>query len=230
MARTQTASISLLLASASLTNAAVIIGGDTNNGNFNNGTGDSATDQWSFEESASWVNLGTGPQSAQATRINPVATRFDGSRNAVIAENAGRAFGMDTGYTIRNGDVFDLSYLWRDAFNWDDTNDQVIVSLFTSEGDVFGIRNTLVSDGSTPSTSNNSYQLENRPGFFTASAAQDGKTLFVSIDSTDGNGAATGFARLDNFELNVTSIPEPTSLTLAITALGLIALSRRRSS
>jgi uncharacterized repeat protein (TIGR02543 family) len=185
-----------LYAKWSSSTTTVLIGGAILNGNFNANPNDDAT----FTDTPSWFNL-TGDQGFQCVRTN---LDYDASPNYVIAGT--KQATVDTGHTISEGDVFDLSYVWRDAYNWVDGSDQVKVSLFvTDDNTLTGVRTDLVTDHSGTSTQNDTYESIDHDAFYTAIAADAGKLLFVVIE-TD----SPGFARLDNFELVVTSISSNT--------------------
>ncbi len=197
--------IPLLLLAALSSNPApgetLLVGGDVLNGHFNNGAGDPLADPWVFAETASWQNLGTGGQTAQATRSN---LAFDGSRNAVIAQGSSRVHGLDTGHAIAAGERFGIRYVWRDATNWEDNEDEIQVRLFVTADDTPGGTQTLLAEArSGYSTRDNTYEAVVQNDILAAGAAAAGKTLFVSIDGikTAGTGAADGFARVDNFTL-----------------------------
>lgn len=163
-----------------------LVGGAVLNGDFNAGV------EGSFSVTPSWQNL-VGNSSDQATRTD---LDFDGTLNAVLASN--KIFGLDTGYILTEGDVFDLSYVWRDAYLWDDMNDEVRVSLFvTSDDTLFGTRTDLVTRMSGTSTEDSTFEWVNQDGIYKASADVSGQRLFLSVDTT----SVQGFARLDNFEL-----------------------------
>ncbi|MCG8585701.1 MAG: PEP-CTERM sorting domain-containing protein [Pirellulales bacterium] len=220
------AACTICLASATTVSAAtILVGGSTLNGNFNADT--SATDSRTFVQTPNWVNLGSGGTGEEATRTN---LDVDGSRNAVLAEDATRIFGIDTGYAIAEGDVFDISYVWRDAFNWIDGSDQVQVSLFvTTDDTIGGARTNLVQAVSGTSTIDSTYESVDQDAVYTALIADAGKQLFVEIDGLNGAGGADGFARLDNFVLEVTSVvPEPSTLVMCMFALAGLLIRRRR--
>jgi hypothetical protein len=182
----------LLLATPIWAGEVIIVGGSALNGDFNANPGGSVD----FSSTAEWYNLG-GVQTVVATRDN---VAYDGSQNALISSSA-KIFGLDTGYTIADGDIFDISYVWRDASGWDDPSDQIRVSLFvTDDNTLAGVRTDLVIDLSETSTQNNTYEAVGHDSIYTATTMDAGKTLFVAIDSTC---AVSEFARLDNFELVV---------------------------
>ena len=175
-----------------------LVGGDLLNGNFNNQVTPSADDAQPFINTVAWVNIGTGDQNAQATRAN---LDYDGSRNHVLAGGGVRVAGLDTGHTIAAGEIFDISYVWRDASNWDDGSDQISVSLFVTEDNTIqGIRTDLVQDLSGLSTQNSTYELVDHDAIYTATSDVAGKTLFVEIIPV---ASSSEFCRLDDFTLEV---------------------------
>lgn len=172
----------------------IIVGGSVNNGDFNNPNANST-----FTQLANWSNLGSAGQSINATQGNdPV----DGSQYAVLGYLPGnKEFAVDTGHTLVEGDSFNLSYVWKDGWLWDDNTDNVIIKLFvTNDNTVNGTATVLATDLSGNSTSQATYENYSNSNIYTASSAVAGKTLFVSIDT---NIADEGYAQLDNFELSV---------------------------
>jgi hypothetical protein len=167
----------------------------------------------------------------QSTRTNLASP--DGSRNAVLSLSGDRIFGSElglNGYIMSEGDTFDVQYEWRDAFNWNDNLDRVEVTLFTTDDDtITGVVTEIVTDLSELSTTNNTYETVDHDAFFTASSEDAGKRLFLYFQGLSGDGSDTnGFARLDNFTLEVTSaVPEPSSAFLICLA-GMGILRRRR--
>ena len=220
---TLSALLGMAIAVVSQASANIIVGGSMLNGDFNSDT--STVDQRTFAETPNWVNIGTGDQTVQATRTN---LDFDGTRNAVLSHAASRVFGLDTGYDLMAGDVFDVSYVWRDASGWDDSADQVVVSLFiTDDGTITGNPFVLAGLFSGLSTADSAYELVNHDNAYTAMAANAGQRLFVGIDTFHPTDDA-GFARLDNFALEVTPVPEPSALLLAcIAGIGAVILRSR---
>jgi hypothetical protein len=174
-----------------------LIGGSLRNGNFNADT--SAIDQRPFDDTPDWINLG-GDQSIEATRNN---LTVDGSRMAATRDDGSRVFGNDTGYTLTTGDLFQVTYQWRDALNWTDASDRIGVSLFTTADDTIDgtptVIQTLLSD---LSGTNNAYQAETA-NFDPIPASADGKRLFVSFEGVNGDAVNSNlaFARVDNFTL-----------------------------
>ena len=210
--------------------ATVIIGGDILNGNLNAGSADDDTTDDNFQSTPDWVNVG-GASTMQATRTNLASP--DGSRNAVLSLAGDRNFGSElglNGYIISAGDTFDVQYEWRDAFNWNDSLDNVAITLFTTDDDtITGAATPLVVDLSGLSTTNNTYETVDHDGIYTATNNDAGKKLFLTFQGQPGEGSDTnGFARFDNLTLEVTSaVPEPSSAFLICLA-GMGLLRRRR--
>jgi hypothetical protein len=199
-------SFGLLLAATSLGHAqtTTLIGGTTRNGDFNTTT--TLVDGGSFAQTPFWENLGTGGDAAQATRSNLFYT--DSSRNAQLSNAATNTIihAQSTEHTIAPGDVFNLSYVWRDAANWNAATDKIRVTLFTTaDNTLTGSASNLVVTTSALSAAVGSWQPEALADIYTAVAGDSGKILFVKIDTE--NDGTTGLTRLDNFLLTVTSIP-----------------------
>jgi hypothetical protein len=175
----------------------VLVGGSIRNGDFNANPGASVT----FADTPEWYNLG-GAQTVQCTRDN---LTYDGSQNTVLA--AARDVGIDSGHTLAEGDVFDISYVWRDAFEWLDPTDNVRITLFVTDDDTLtGTRTDVAVDLSGISTVDSTYEAVVRSGVYTATATSAGKRLFAMIDCD-----SAGFARVDNFQLSVTPALAPPS-------------------
>lgn len=221
--------IGIIIGSLNLAQATVLIGGDILNGNLNAGNADGDTTDDNFQSTPDWVNVG-GAQTMQCTRTN--LTSPDSTRNAVLSLSGDRNFGSvfgPNGYTISAGDVFDIQYEWRDAYNWNDALDNVAVTLFTTDDDTIeGEATPLVVDLSGLSTTNNTYETVNHDGVYIATTDDAGKKLFLVFAGQAGEGGDTnGFARFDNLivevntssavSLNITDIqyaPETSEVTL----------------
>ena len=208
--------IGIIIGSLNLAQATVLIGGDILNGNLNAGNADGDTTDDNFQSTPDWVNLG-GAQTMQCTRTN--LTSPDSTRNAVLSLSGDRNFGSifgPNGYTISAGDVFDIQYEWRDAYNWNDALDNVAVTLFTTDDDTIeGEATPLVVDLSGLSTTNNTYETVNHDGVYIATADDAGKKLFLVFAGQAGEGGDTnGFARFDNLIVEVNT---PSAVSLNIT-------------
>ncbi|MCB1132127.1 MAG: hypothetical protein KDN05_13430, partial [Verrucomicrobiae bacterium] len=165
-----------------------LVGGATRNGDFN----DPATSGNTFADLPEWYNIGGG-QAAEATNTN---LDFDGTRNAVLSDNGGRKFAVDTGHTLVDGELFRASFVWRDASGWDDAADTVAVTLYTTADDTIGGPRTVLQTLQTPvSTQDGSYEPAELT-FGAVDAAAEGKGLFVYFEGIDGGGGSVGYARL----------------------------------
>ena len=223
------AKIGMIIGSFNFAQATVLIGGDILNGNLNAGNADGDTTDDNFQSTPDWFNVG-GSQTMQCTRTN--LTSPDSTRNAVLSLSGDRNFGSEfgpNGYTIKEGDVFDIQYEWRDAYNWNDALDNVAVTLFTTDDDTIeGNATPLVVNLSGLSTTNNTYETVNHDGVYVATADDAGKKLFLVFAGQAGEGGDTnGFARFDNLivevntssavSVNITDIkyaPETSEVTL----------------
>ncbi|MDA9830872.1 alkaline phosphatase D family protein [Akkermansiaceae bacterium] len=173
-----------------------LVGPGVRNGDFNEDT--SPIDGRNYEQTPFWYNLGTVNQASQATRFNPANTALDGSRNAVLSANAQRRFAIDTGHTLIAGEVFQVTYQWRDAFNWNSDSNRVRVILFTTDDDTITGNETIIqSIDSDLSTIPTTYETQ-RSVFAPVPTSFADKRLFASFQAINGGG---GFARLENFTL-----------------------------
>jgi len=169
-----------------------LVGGDLRNGNFNAG-GDGSVQ--TYAETPSWENIGTGTLSENFTNTSLSA---NGSRNAIIAESNARAAGLDTGHTLSTGEIFRVTFQWRDASNWNDSSDLVAITLFTTSNDrINGPRNNIQRLVSRTSVNNSAYQNENFL-FNPIIASEKGRRLFIEVNAAQ---TGNGFARLDDFKL-----------------------------
>jgi hypothetical protein len=94
--------------------------------------------------------------------------------------------------------------------------------LFTSTtGTDTGVVQDVIASGFVSGSATNVQEIQNGIGSVTGASA--GERLFLSFTPSGSNGQ---FAMLD--EINLTAIPEPSSLTL-LGLSGLLILGRRRS-
>ena len=213
-----------------------IVGGSLLNGDFNDdslGTGPGGAFEQTFAQTLNWQNIGTGGQSARATRNNN--PRVDGTRNALVDDGSLRVFGLDTGYSILDGDIFNLGYQWRDANNWNDSLDQLAVTLFTTNDDTIGgARSVLTQSLSGLSTLNATFEQFEANGVYTATPSDAGKTLFVELNGLNGGmaGDPEGVTRVDNFFLSVgePDLPPGPSPSSPLTGLNLFSDSFDRAN
>ena len=199
------AKIGIIIGSLTLAQASVLIGGDTLNGNLNAGNADGDTTDDNFQVTPAWMNVG-GSQTMQSPRTNLPSP--DNTRNAVLSLSGDRNFGSEfgpNGYVISTGDVFDIQYEWRDAYNWNDALDNVALTLFTTDDNTInGNITPLAVDLSGLSTTNNTYETVSHNGIYIATADDAGKKLFlVFAGQADEGGDTNGFARFDNLVVEV---------------------------
>lgn len=152
-----------------------------------------------------WRNIGTaGDQDSIATQE---IRDYDGTRNLLLSEETATLPAQDTDCIIRSGDVFEISYVWMGGMWWT-SQDQIAIKLFTTDNDLIsGEPTTFATLLSGPSTAAGLFEAAS--GRAIASATEARKRLFVAIDTLDGSGERHGVAYLDNFQLQVTHVPEP---------------------
>ncbi len=176
----------------------LLVGPNVRNGDFN--ADESIADVRSFTQTPNWVNL-TNNQSYECTRTNIL---FDTTRCAVLRNHGTQTpvFANDTGYTVSTGDVLTVSFVWRDAFMWDDANDRVQTYLFTTSDDtITGTRSILQTLTTSASSQNNVFESFTA-NFSPIPNSASGRRLFVAFTSQD-NGDNAGYGRVENFTLSV---------------------------
>ena len=198
--------LSFLTSFLALTSAAfsqtTLIGPGVRNGDFNDDT--DPTDQRTFAQTPFWQNIPAN-QELVGTRSNLAPP--SGTRNGQVSSAAGVVLGQSTEYSIVEGDSFSVSYLWRDAFQWDDAADRVRVSLFVTDDDTITGAQTILADTDSPlSTTDSTWEPVESNDFYIADATHVGKTVFISIDSLAGG--TSRFYRLDDVVLTVGELSE----------------------
>jgi len=158
----------------------------------------------------------------------------DGTYSVVLGSQTGTGdiFGvlLNTGYTVASGDTFDLSFNWRSAANWDSA-DSVDWRLFTTDDNTTSGSVTVIASGSESGFSDGVYRLVDEEGIGTVSAPNVGQSLWIEFYSATAslNGVMDGeFARLDEVNLTVTTIPEPSFFAGMAGLLGLAIVAWRR--
>lgn len=176
----------------------LLVGPGVRNGDFN--TDESIADKRTFIQTPNWINL-TNNQNYECTRTNIL---FDTTRCAVLRNNAAQTpiFGNDTGYTLATGDVLTVSFVWRDAFSWNDANDLVQTYLFTTSNDQISGSRTILQTLTAPASTNNNRFESFSSNFAPIPASANGRRLFVAFTSQDG-GDNAGYGRVENFALSV---------------------------
>ena len=214
-------SINLLLTSGS-----PIIGPFVRNGHFEE---DAVAGTRSYDETTYWENIG-GSQSLDA-RDDSITVA---SGHCLLTTSAaGRIAAQDTGYTLREGDEFSVSFEWQDGANWEAADDQIQVSLFVTDDDTIAgtqtvLTNLLSGISGTPLATQSSAVISQLTPIAFA-----GKRLFVSIDVFSGNGDADDEACVDDFTLNVTNrvdIPTLSEWGMILLFAGLLFFAYRKLS
>ena len=220
--------LALPLFSGTLSAATVLVGGATNNGNFNDNSLSAASGVRSYDNTAFWTKIDGG-------------VFFDATTDVVIGGLSSRNLNVrrqstalsiaagDTGHTIALGDIFDVSYNWVDGSGWLDGNDEISIRLFTTNDNTIGGTISYIAttnSGVKGATSVPTLQSVDQNGFHTALAEEVGKNLFVAITSISSGTSTNAFARVDDFALEVTAVPEPASSMLLLGSL--FGLTRRR--
>jgi hypothetical protein len=195
----------------------VIIGGAVGNGDFEAlitpGTGVQL-----FDNTVDWVNVGepTGTQTLNTQASHDTLAYDAGSpRNIIVGSETDKIkwYGQNTGYTISSGDVFDISYVWRDAWGWQNDQEIEVFLFVTDTDDLTGVKTILVSDLGGVRTATATWEAVDHDGIYTAVAGDAGKTLMVGIRNTY-DPSYNRYARLDNFELvsqksSQANLPDP---------------------
>lgn len=162
-------------------------------------------------EIAGWQNYGTvtdaGVEAAGAWWIQGYAYQ-----NCAFVNTGGGAFNLST-YAIQPGDKFTVSVI-ADAWG----TGQIKASLFYNDP-----ANVIGSYTFTP----NAWQFNTWTDAtgINASGASVGGTLGIIIENT-GGAANVGF---DEISVNVTSVPEPTTVAILAAGFGMLALRRRKA-
>lgn len=193
-----------------------IVGAGVKNGNFNDDTSTNATRF--FTVTPEWMNIGSPDQAQIATRFQSPAIGAVDGRYAQINDFDTRKWGLDTGYTIADGDIYNVNYDWLDAFNWNDSLDQVQVTLFTTADDTLtGTRSDLGFSRTKSVGVSGAWEFYEENSFYTATPTDAGKNLFLELTGFNGNpgSSQSGFGRVDNLTLTQGFIPGPTPGTAA---------------
>ncbi len=157
-----------------------------------------------FADTPVWENAAGGDDDV-ALRNDLLLPWVGGTTNAVTSEDGNRAFAQDTGWAVREGDVFDLSFLWRDASGWNDATDTFSATLFVTADDTpGGTRSTIGAFTGDVSLRSDRYQRD-RFASAPAPAGAAGRRLFLEIVPTGVGGTGNSFARFDNVFLAVTT-------------------------
>jgi beta-glucanase (GH16 family) len=180
-----------------------LVGGAIKNGNFNSpGTAGAIT----FAQEGNWISL--SGNNGNTFLNDTVANVYDG-HYAQLSEQYAFYPALDTGYAMTEGDVFDISFLWHDGWQWA-ANDQILLTLYvTDDNTAAGTQTVLATVYSETGPLDSAYELVDQSAVYTAGPAHAGKTLFVGLQAQDGSGNTNGYAQIDNLELVVTAGAPP---------------------
>jgi hypothetical protein len=213
--------------------AATIIGGTTGDGDFE--VPEPIAGAKFYTESPNWFNA-SGSEGINFTNDSQTGGSSQGGSRAGMPFN-NRVQVNNTGHTISAaGEIFSLSYDFGAGgalahWNGDET---MRTFLFTAtvpvNGDLTTADMTELGGDLYAIDRANDGQWTTRtvPVLYTSTAADAGKTVYFGMEFEDASGN-TLFPRLDVVQLDVTAIPEPTSIAMLVAAclLGGNRLRRR---
>lgn len=149
-----------------------------------------------------------------------LASGVGSDRNYAMAIS--RILGVDTEYTLSGFETFEMSFMWRDAFNWDNNDTLAMILYYTDDDTMDGSTNDVTNgatifdvltfdSGGRGATA--TWEAESLLATI-ADPGAAGKNLFVRFES---NSQTSEFARLDNVFLQV-FVPEPSAMVMALLA------------
>lgn len=194
--------------------ASVVILIDYDDGVPGNGIHDVAVRDGDFSLSPDpWMVL-AGTSDFQDNNASGVGS----DRNYAMAIS--RILGVDTEYTLSGFETFEMSFMWRDAFNWDNNDTLAMILYYTDDDSMDGSTNDVTNgatifdvltfdSGGRDATA--TWETESLLASI-ADTGATGKNLFVRFES---NSQSNEFARLDNVFLQV-FVPEPSTVIMAL--------------
>ena len=211
--------------------ALALINPSTNNGSFETPT----TGKVDFTPTTSlngtvpfWGNTGAA---ATDTGVDAGADiTEDGARGAFEAPGTG-IFNLVTSRPIATGDVYTLTFYGRSTANPANVAaDPLLASFYTqavpAAGTAYGYAPISAALGANTETLSNAAAFAQYTLTYTATAADAGKDIGISLTNNGNN-----YNGLDNFVLNVTPAPEPSTYALMFVGMGglVVVLRHRRS-
>jgi hypothetical protein len=209
--------IASMLSLAAVANAQINISSQFVNLDFDSGivtTGNGAFagfDAPAAPEIIGWQNYGTvtdaGVEAAGAWWLSGYA-----NQNAAFINNGGGAYNLSS-YVIQAGDVFTTSFI---SWHWWNQGQMTVSLFYDNPGNIIGsyVINTTAWSPTT---------YDNAAAPIAATAGSVGGTLGILFQST-----GAGIATLDEVVVNVTPVPEPTTIAMIMFGgVGMLALRRR---
>lgn len=195
-----------------------IISSDFTNGVYNsNGSFEFGVDgvelTSDYQTPGLWQVGNSGLGSVNNKSVDKVVARnnagvADGSHALVIGgdTSSGLSGGvLDTGYVVKNGDSFELSFWFDPLADWY-SPESLDVILFTSSDDTMSgsltaIMATNINDGATDIT-----QYVYNTSEVSSDSPHVGKKLWIEFSGASTQNSLVGFARVDNVQLTAVSI------------------------
>jgi hypothetical protein len=148
----------------------------------------------------------------------------DGSSN-----DDGQGGLINTGYNVKSGDTFDLSFHYKGAWRWDSDDAQHWRLLTTSDDTTSGTI-TEIASGSVDGFNNGDIGSVSEAGIGSIDAPSVGQDLWLELYALTNGGDTDGtsYSRIDEVNLAANTIPEPASASLALIGLGCTVLAQRR--
>ncbi len=233
-----------ILAMATNAQAVSIIGGSLGNGDFNAGGGGTAGGAQTYNQTVNWFNAqGTAADDdinfTNSSQMGGSTDPDNGTTTRGGMPFQNRVQINDTGYTIgAAGEVFSLSYDFGAGggpASWNGGGDETMRTfLFTSTTPIDP--NTVEADMTElggddydiDRANDGQWTTRSVPVFYTSTLADVGSTVYFGMEFLNDSGNLL-FPRIDVVQLDVTPIPEPSSLALlgTIVAAGLSVRRRR---
>jgi hypothetical protein len=220
--------------------AAVLISGGTSASNVNDGGFESITGKSDFQPTTSstaaipyWGSLTAGSDSDSGAENNGGSNSVNSGIAGSFYQPGGGAFNLVTDYTIQAGDQFTLTYYQRNTYSPNGNNDPETVTLFSQANPIaatysYSPISTLATQNVSLTPSGASLPAYTQYTLtYTATGADAGKDIGLTIQNNANPATDNSYTVADDFNLTVTSVPEPASLSaIGLASLGLL---RRRA-
>ena len=200
------------LASASQSHAAQVLLVNPNFTANNNGSADNGLgfDQGGAAEVPGW--------SQDLPVVDSGVADTGGLWSAELNQDNGNVY-QTSSHSILNGDMFTLTFDAKNAFQ----GSEITVVLYRLDSGPT-TRTPLATRNATVGNTFASFSLS-----YTALPADAGKPIGIEFFNASNVAGGESWASFDNFVLDVVSVPEPTSMAVLGSGLGVLALRRRRN-